>query len=187
MWILWACTALPLDSASTPKSVELPESEEEIDPITLIDATRLPAAENPCREPVLVDVFRVIDGDTFYGNSSTREEKVRIIGINTPEVGWDGEPSECYAEEAKGYAEEKLYGKKVWLTFDTTCYDGYERTLAYVHLGPNEADFLQRSMLQEGYGWAYPFDDTPAFTDTFEQDEQLARQNNSGGWSSCGW
>ncbi|MBM74325.1 MAG: hypothetical protein CMK59_02895 [Proteobacteria bacterium] len=163
------------------------DSAEPVDPISLIDSTLLPAADQPCREPILVDVDYVIDGDTFNAQGSVREERVRVIGVNTPELGYDGDQDECYAQEAKSKLEDLIAHRKVWLTFDQTCVDFYDRTLAYVHVGLAEQDFVQRTLLRQGFGRAFPFEDTPAFQDLFEADESIAQQNNSGGWEACSW
>ena len=172
------------DTSESSKSSAEPEDDA---PIALIDPNQLPASAQPCREPVLVEVQYVIDGDTFHVRGATGEERIRTIGINTPELGYDGDPDDCYAQEAKLKLEELIAGKSIWLSFDETCTDPYDRTLAYVHTGTREGDFIQRRMLRQGYGWAYPFDDTPAFTDIFEEDQDLAQENGSGGWGDCGW
>jgi endonuclease YncB( thermonuclease family) len=157
------------------------------DPIEGIDPSALPQSETPCREPVLVDVNYVVDGDTFFAQTPSREEKIRVIGINTPEVGYQGDPSDCLADEAWTRADELLSGRKVWLTFDLECEDYYGRTLAYVHLGEGETDFFERIMLQEGMAQAFPFDTTPTFIGLFAEDESLAQNSGIGGWSACGW
>ena len=130
---------------------------------------------------------RTVDGDTIYVLMGTKEEKIRLIGINAPEIGYDGQTSECYAEEAQQATESLVIGKQIWLTFDKTCQDSFGRWLAYAHLGLGEDDFLQRVLLRRGYGFAFPFDDTPMFSGEFQSDEDLARQNQSGGWGNCGW
>ena len=47
--------------------------------------------------------------------------------------------------------------------------------------------FVQRQMLQRGFGKAFPFDDTPTFSNTFIEDAEQARAAGLGGWSACGW
>ena len=128
-----------------------------------------------------------MDGDTFYAQTDNGEEKIRVIGINTPEIGYEGEPDECYAQSAKNKAIEILKDKKVWLSFDSDCYDVHGRTLAYVHRGLGSQNFFERVMLRGGFAWAYPFDGTDTFSDTFSQDEQQASDSTIGGWAECGW
>jgi len=68
------------------------------------------------------------------GQGINGEERVRIIGVNTPETS----SGDCYAQEAKSFLINQIFGKYVWLTFDGNCTDVYDRTLAYVHLGTGE-------------------------------------------------
>ena len=89
--------------------------------------------------------------------------------MDTPRIS----SGDCYAQEAKSFLIEKLFGKWVWLTFDGNCYDFYDRT---VHLGTNEQDFIERQLLLGGYAQAFPFDDTDTFEDLFmKMSQPLAR------------
>jgi hypothetical protein len=58
-------------------------------------------------------VAAVVDGDTIKVETATGTVRVRIIGINTPEIGRDGKPSECYAEQARDYLDQLAYGRTV--------------------------------------------------------------------------
>jgi micrococcal nuclease len=192
-YLLLACQDITKDtSTSILTEVEkenraTSSGEEEQNIIVDLDASQLPQASSPCNEPQLVRVNRVVDGDTIYVQMGTREEKIRLIGINSPEIGYSGESSECFAEEAQQYLESLVDGKQLWLTFDITCKDGYGRWLAYVHTGLEEDNFVQRDLLQSGYGLAFPFSDTPTYNSLFASDEREAIQNQAGGWGSCGW
>ena len=109
--------------------------------VSNIDPSTLPAGPNPRREPMLLRVNHVVDGDTIYGTGDY-EEKVRLIGINAPELGYNGEASDCYADEAHAQARILINGRLVWLTFDGQCEDSYGRTLAYVHFDQGDQGFL---------------------------------------------
>lgn len=159
----------------------------EVDPITRIDPTTLPAASNPCRDPVLVDVNYVVDGDTAFVQTPEGEEKIRFIGIDTAELGYDGDPDECYAQEARDFLAGLIDEKKVWLTFDALCEDTFGRTLVYVHTNVGSQGFVQRQMIQRGMAKDFPFRDTPAFNDLFGEDALQAQQAGIGGWGVCGW
>ena len=99
------------------------------DPTADVDATTLGAGPNPCREPVLGRVYSVIDGDTIKVETGRGMERVRLIGIDAPEVDHSGPDDECYGEEATEFLEERINEKLVWLTFDSECDDHYDRTL----------------------------------------------------------
>ena len=193
LYLLLACQDVAKDT-STSSLTELEKEnedtsseDEEQNTIADLDTSQLPQASNPCNEPQLVRVNRVIDGDTIYVQMGVREEKIRLIGINSPEIGYAGESSECFAEEAQQYLESLVDGKQLWLTFDANCKDGYDRWLSYVHTGLEDGDFVQRDLLQRGYGLAFPFSDTPTYNSLFASDEREAMQNQSGGWGNCGW
>jgi micrococcal nuclease len=175
------------DLQETGTNTEPTAGEERDALVESLDAGQLPAGDNPCRSPMLLRVNHVVDGDTFYGTGDNGEEKVRVIGINTPEIGYDGDPSDCYALEAQSKARSLLNGRLVWLTFDSVCEDYYERTLAYVHFGVGEQGFFERVMLQGGFAKAFPFDDTNTFMDVFDQDESQAEASEVGAWGDCNW
>ena len=147
----------------------------------------LPQGPDPEREPILVHVDTVVDGDTFYathvGGGAT--EKVRIIGIDTPELYVDYGDPECWAQEAYELLDARIDGQDVWLSFDYNDDDPYDRTLAYVHLGLDDDDFVNRWLLREGAGPTLLYDDTPSFHDEFRQDESEARTANAGYWGAC--
>lgn len=183
-FMLFSCTTSDfLDTAEEKQE----DTSEEVDPVTLIDPSSLPAASNPCREPVLVDVNYVVDGDTAFVQAPGGEEKVRFIGIDTAELGYDGDPDECYAQEARAFLQDLIDEKKVWLTFDGLCADSFGRTLAYVHTNVGSQGFVQRQMIQRGMAKDFPFDDTPAFNELFAEDSLQAQQAGIGGWGACDW
>ena len=150
----FSCVSAQDQDTSFSEPAEQEPAEEE-DPMALIDSAQLPASAQACREPILVEVQYVIDGDTFHVRGPAGEERVRTIGINTPELGYDGDPDDCYAEEAKLKLEELIGGKSIWLSFDETCADAYDRTLAIRERGTFKADAAS------GIWLAYPT--TPAF------------------------
>ena len=157
------------------------------DPVDLstIDPDTLPQGDSPCREPELVWVYAVIDGDTVHVDSSQGEESIRMIGVDAPEVGWDGAPSDCYGLEAQVFSRNTLEDQEVWLTFDGTCTDLYDRSLAYIHLGSGDQDFFQRRLLRGGYAWDYPWSGTDTFEDTFAEDAFSAEASGEGLWGLC--
>ncbi|MFT5683945.1 MAG: micrococcal nuclease [Myxococcota bacterium] len=175
--LLLACTG------TDPGTVDTQDAES-ID-IADIDPDTLPEGDSPCREPELVFVYAAIDGDTIHVDSSLGEESIRMIGVDTPEVGWNGDPSDCYGQEAQAFTRNALEDTEVWLTFDGTCTDIYDRTLAYVHVGSGDQDFFERQLLRGGYGWDYPWSGTDTFEDTFAQDAWHAESEGEGLWSTC--
>jgi len=94
-----------------------------------------------------VVVERVIDGDTIVLEGGVR---VRLLGLDAPELGQHGGKSECYAPEAKVFLESLITGadRSIFLSFEPVRYDRYGRTLAYLWDGER---FLNEVLLREGY------------------------------------
>lgn len=98
-----------------------------------------PAPEQPSTVPsdpakpevklITAAVARAVDGDTVYVNEGGRSEKVRFIGVDTPESTTQIEP---YGKEAAAYTARNLAGRKVYLELDVQQRDKYGRLLAYV-------------------------------------------------------
>src|SRR4030042_6833798 len=76
-------------------------------------------------------VKRVIDGDTLL---LTNGERVRLIGVDTPETKHPKKPVERFGKEAYLFTKEMVEGKEVRLEFDQQRKDRYGRLLAYVYL-----------------------------------------------------
>lgn len=126
----------------------------------------------------------VYDGDTFRLADS---QKVRLIGIDTPEMNYGkGEP-ECYAKEAKKALESLVLNKTVTLVKDTNNTDRYGRLLRYVYVDTPTwgSVFVNNVIVGQGFGISkrYPPDITHAATlDTSMQSAQTARL---GLWAVC--
>ncbi len=129
-------------------------------------------------------VIRIVDGDTIVvslgpvaGIGST--EKVRLIGVDTPEVVDPRRPVERFGAEASHYAREQLLGRPVWLAFEPRLRDVYGRLLAYVFLADGSCFNLQ--IVANGFGFAYttyPF----MFMADFREAERSARTRGRGLW-----
>ncbi len=100
-----------------------------------------------------VKVKRVVDGDTFVIDN---DQKVRLIGIDTPEsVASDeylektGKKNTDWGKYASNYTKSLIEGKTVYLEFDAAREDKYGRLLAYVYL--EDGRMLQDVLLMSGY------------------------------------
>lgn len=82
--------------------------------------------------PATALVERIVDGDTFIARTGSRSIRVRIIGVDAPELhGADGRP-ECGAVEAREFLARLLVGHRVRLLPQREAHDVYGRTLADV-------------------------------------------------------
>ncbi len=150
-----------------------------------LDPSELPRADSPCRQPEVVWVKDVIDGDTLKIEGKWGGESVRMTGINAPEMDWNQQNHDCWAEEARAALEEAVLEKWVWLSFDQECEDNFDRTLAYVHRGVDIEGFVQRSLLREGHVQAYKVNPNNHFASLFSADESYAEREELGQWKSC--
>lgn len=135
----------------------------------------------PCRNPIEVHVIDVHDGDTATVEHGGFEELVRFIGIDTTEMNWGGTP-DCWAEEATARTTQLIQGRRVWLGFDATCEDAYDRTLAYISY---EGEFINRQLVREGQATAFPFEPNTSFEGSIATAEQQAQSENLGLWGAC--
>ncbi len=105
-------------------------------------------------EGLRVVVHEVIDGDTIVVRTpSDKLERVRLKGIDAPELARDGEPPAYFAVESKKYLHDRIDGRNVVLQFDgTELRDRYGRLLAFVYL--NENDNINLAMVQFGFAYA---------------------------------
>ncbi|MCZ6752535.1 MAG: thermonuclease family protein, partial [Acidobacteria bacterium] len=95
-------------------------------------------------------VVRVVDGDTLLLD---RKERVRLIGVDTPETVDPRRPVERFGKEASAFMKRMAEGKKVRLEYDQDRKDRFGRTLAYVYL--EDGTFLNAEIVRQGYGHAY--------------------------------
>ena len=125
-----------------------------------------------------VVVNRVIDGDTIDVDIDGENTRVRLLNIDTPEIGHNGEPSECLAEEAKQYLEGRLpKGTEVRLEYDSERTDKYGRTLAGVFI---DDDFINADVAAEGLATAVVFGGNDKFYDEVRNAERGPKDAGEG-------
>jgi len=121
----------------------------------------------------------VIDGDTFEIEGGI---KVRLIGIDTPEMKNKNKTTDCFAIEAKKKIESLISGKEVILEKDVSETDKYGRLLRYVYLGDK---MINETLVKEGYAKISTFPPDVKFKDVFLASERQARETQAGLWQSC--
>lgn len=129
------------------------------------------------------EVKRVDDGDTIEIFRYGRKEKVRFIGIDTPETVDPRKVVQCFGKEASAKTKQLLTGKTVRIEFDPIVgeRDKYDRLLAYVWLG---SELINLALLREGYAHEYTYrSQIYKYQSDFKQAEAGARQSEAGLWS----
>lgn len=130
-----------------------------------------------------LEIAKFVDGDTFWvKHPGGEDEKIRFIGVNTPEARNTGRTQiEYFRKEASAYVKELLTGKKVRLEFDVQRYDRYKRTLAYIFL--EDGTFLNAHLVKEGYATVATYPPNVKYVDLFTKLQREARKNNRGLWA----
>jgi len=126
-----------------------------------------------------VTVERVYDGDTFR---TDKGEKVRLLGINTPEIAHNDSPGEEMGEQAKQFLESLVLGKRVQLVFDREKKDTYGRTLAHVYLA--DGSWINGQLVENGMAHLYLFAPNFAHAEALLKLEQRARSKKIGIWKT---
>ena len=131
-------------------------------------AVMAPAAVSALQRE-LYPVAKVVDGDTIDVIIAGTKERIRLLGINTPEVVDPRKPVQCYGKEASQQAHLVLDGKQVSLEADSTQGDSdkYGRLLRYVFL-EDGSDFNEY-MLSEGFAYEYTYNKPYKYQSEFRQ------------------
>lgn len=138
-----------------------------------------PAVDSLAREADnrTVRVAEVIDGDTVRLKNG---ETVRLIGINTPELGKDGRPDQPLAQKARTRLVQLLRGKTKYLQIGKEPRDRHGRLLGYLIVDDKP---VQIALIEEGLGWAIAIPPNIAFLDELRHAETQARHANRGIWA----
>ncbi len=144
-------------------------------------------------------VERVVDGDTaiisfvFDDGSKYLKERVRFLGVDTPETVHPNKPVEFYGKEASNFTKSELTDKIVWLQTDVEVKDRYSRMLAYVWTKePTKKDLddeaaireymFNAKLLLDGYAQLMTVQPNSRYANLFVHFQREARQENKGLW-----
>lgn len=132
------------------------------------------------------EVTHVHDGDTLFiqpeGTTARADElKVRLVGIDTPEV----QPViECFGAESRDALRELLpEGSTVWFTYDVEPFDQYDRALLYVW--DADGTFINLELIEQGYAEAVRIGDNDRYWPELISAEERAFTNELGRWGEC--
>ena len=144
-------------------------------------------------------VERVVDGDTmiitflFDDGSKYLKERVRMLGVDTPETVHPNKPVQYYGKEASNFTKQNLDGKTVWLQTDVGVRDRYDRMLAYVWLKEptkNQLDdesairkyMFNAILLEGGYAQLMTVQPNSRYSNIFVHIQREAREQKKGLW-----
>ncbi len=135
-------------------------------------------------QPGLYQVTSFADGDTFTVDMNGTKEKVRLIGVDTPETQDPRKSVQCFGKAASNFTKNLIGQNRVRLAADptNTDRDRYNRLLRYAYLP--DGRLVNAEIIKQGYGFAYvyfPFEKL----EEFRGYEKEARQKNLGLWGEC--
>jgi micrococcal nuclease len=146
---------------------------------------------DPSAAPKLINVqpgyYRVVeffDGDTIAVDMNGANEKIRLIGVDTPETHDPRKSVQCYGKQASEFTKNLIGNNPVRLEADPTNQnrDRYNRLLRYVYLP--DGRLVNGELIKQGYGFAYtsfPFQKL----EEFREFQRQAQEQSQGLWSTC--
>ncbi len=152
--------------------------------LTNIATSTVPQATSTLFTQQAYSVVKVIDGDTVDVSIDGKVERLRLIGIDTPETVDPRKPVQCFGVEASNKAKTTLTGKKVYLESDNTQgeRDKYDRLLGYVFL--EDGTNFNLLMIKEGYAYEYTYDLPYKYQSEFKSAQKSAELEKKGLWAS---
>jgi micrococcal nuclease len=126
-----------------------------------------------------VKVVRVVDGDTVEIEGG---QKVRYIGMDTPETVDPRKAVQCFGKEASTENQSLVEGKEVELEKDVSETDKYGRLLRYVWL---DGTMINEKLVLEGYARLDTVPPDVKYSQKFINAEGMAKANNLGLWQKC--
>jgi micrococcal nuclease len=129
-------------------------------------------------------VLRVVDGDTIRVRRAGRTERVRYIGIDTPESVKPGTPVQCFAKRASAANARLVAGRSVKLVGDVEQRDRYGRLLAYVYREP-DGTFVNGELVRDGFARTLTIAPNLAHARELADLARAARRERRGLWNAC--
>ena len=145
-------------------------------PLLLVLALALPASAQSTLEGT---VTRIIDGDTIHVRVDGRVEKVRYIGVNTPEVHHPRKGEEPGGRAAAAVNRDLVTGRRVRLELDAQSRDRYGRLLAYVWV---DDTMINAELVRRGFAQVMTIPPNVRHQSLFLKLQREAREARRGFW-----
>lgn len=142
--------------------------------ILLINILSLPSLAKEYNATILSNH----DGDTITVSINGKKEKVRLLGVDTAEMGQG-----TWGKKAKDFTQGLTKGKTAKLETDIQERDKYGRLLAYVYVNNI---FVNLELIKQGYAQLLTYSPNVKYVDSFTKAQSQARQNSLGIWGTDG-
>lgn len=130
-------------------------------------------------------VERIVDGDTIDVAIDGADERVRLIGIDTPETKRPDHPIECFGPEATAHLEQLLPpGTPVVIERDVVGRDDFGRLLGYVYRA-DDGLFVNHEIVRSGFGQPLTIPPNTTFRELFVDAAVVAEEADLGLWAAC--
>ena len=130
-------------------------------------------------------VIGVVDGDTIDVSFDGDKQRVRLIGIDTPETRKPNTPIQCFGPEASNFTKHLLAkGTKVLISRDSEARDDYGRLLGYAYRS-DDGLFVNLEIVQQGYARLLTIAPNDTFADDFVRAARNAEEADRGLWAAC--
>lgn len=129
-------------------------------------------------------VVKVVDGDTIHVLVAGRREKVRYIGVDTPETKHPAKGVQCYGRAASAFNRRLVGGEPVRLVRDVEERDRYGRLLAYVYR-LRDGLFVNAELARLGYAQPLAIAPDIRHAARFAALARKARRDGRGLWAAC--
>lgn len=148
--------------------------------------TAAACGSTPDAPPGSATVAAITDGDTLRVRIAGTEERVRLLGIDTPETHGRGGLRECFGREATDNLRRLVPpGTAVRLERDVEARDRYGRLLAYVYRA-GDGRFVNLAQVEEGFAAVLTYPPNVAHAEAFVAAAAEARRAGRGLWGRCG-
>lgn len=185
-FILFGATSNPtVSTEQAGQSAPTDQSEPTLQESSLTDSPQ-PSSEDLHAVAEVEDLYavaKVVDGDTLDVIINGHVERIRLIGVNTPETVDPRKSVECFGKEASNKTKELLSGQRVRLEADPTQgeRDKYGRLLRYVFLA--DGRFINKILISEGYAHEYTYAAPYKYQVEFKQAQKEAEAAKRGLWA----
>ena len=141
-----------------------------------------PATSTEEVQPAEGVVTTVVDADSIHVILGERTERIRLIGVDAPEVDHPDQPAECYGHESANFTQRTLEGRSIRIEFDVERRDRFDRVLAYVF---HDSELFNEKLVAEGFAVERSYPPNLAHQEELRGAEAEARQNGRGLWGAC--
>jgi micrococcal nuclease len=130
----------------------------------------------------VVPVTGIADGDTIHVLLNGRRERLRLIGLDAPEIAHPDIAAECYGTTSARFTQRSLEGRHVRLEFDVERRDRFGRLLAYVF---HRGELFNTTLVADGFAIEHSYPPNLAHQEEFQRAEMDARRHLLGLWGAC--